>query len=246
MFSGPVGEVSHTSIFGRLDNGRQHLVYQMELTADTDVAMVLPLPVLTPAGEDAVRFTSLEGYPEFFLDLEKQFRKLRESRLSMGTQRGAPLAVREVGAYDASFVPSLADFERMDARFRLSDAIWESLPSYGDYGFVVFRLRSGTRLRVHPMAFSFATREKGRVFFPTVHVHDGEVHPWADFDHHLYVQSDVALPSRERWKWWSSGMMQINIMDVSRTAGIVRGDRDCAVRDQTGELQNADTFVCVE
>jgi hypothetical protein len=40
------------------------------------------------------------------------------------------------------------------------------------------------------MALSFPVREGGKLFFPTVHIHDGKVHPTERFDHTLYAQWD--------------------------------------------------------
>ena len=39
------------------------------------------------------------------------------------------------------------------------------------------------------MAFEFETRLKNEIFFPTVHIHDGEVHKREHFDHTLYLQN---------------------------------------------------------
>lgn len=91
-----------------------------------------------------------------------------------GAPAAAPLRVHEVGSFEASFVPSLADFSRLDARFRLPDGLWEGLPIYADYGFAVFKLKAGER-KVHPMAFEFASRDRRQLFFPTVHIHDGQI-----------------------------------------------------------------------
>jgi hypothetical protein len=43
------------------------------------------------------------------------------------------------------------------------------------------------------MAFEFPRREPALLHFPTVHIHDGQVHPRAHFDHHLYCQPDPGL-----------------------------------------------------
>lgn len=58
---------------------------------------------------------------------------------------------------------------------------------------MVFKLAKGKDQEVHPMAFRFPTRMPETLFFPTVHVHDGEYHETAAFDHTLYCQnkSDV-------------------------------------------------------
>ena len=73
-FSQPVVSVSATNIFARAeDNGRQVVVYSMAIEARTEVAMILPLPVQLPSGENDVRFINLKGYPDFFADLERGF-----------------------------------------------------------------------------------------------------------------------------------------------------------------------------
>ena len=156
-FSQPVELVSDTNIFARSANGRQFLVYSMRYAAATDLAMVLPLPVPPNPPEDAVRFINLERYPAFFDDLSRGFpvrvaRSLSEATLSLS--RGAPkLQVHDVGSFEASFVPRIEDFDRLDERFRIPRDVWDRLPTYHDYGFAVFKLkgtavpRSGTAAR---------------------------------------------------------------------------------------------------
>jgi hypothetical protein len=194
--------VSGTQIFGRVDGAEQLLVYQMTFGAADDIAMVLPLPVAQGHGETAVRFIDLSTFPKFFDALSMLFPSDLEL-LEQSAGRGM-LEVHRVGAFEASYVPSIADFARLDARFRLAPAVWEALPAYRDYGFAVFKLfrpkrglleRIGLRKvepvgpeDVHPMAFAFKTRMLDRIFFPTVHVHDGSVHAEAIFDHTLYCQ----------------------------------------------------------
>jgi hypothetical protein len=94
-----------------------------------------------------------------------------------------------VGAFVASFVPTLADFARLDPRFRIPPGTVDSVPGYSDYGFAVFQLgATNGRSRAHPMAFEFSTRDPERLFFPLLHMHDGQLHPDAAFDHVLYAQ----------------------------------------------------------
>jgi len=45
----------------------------------------------------------------------------------------------------------------------------------------------------HPMAFWFPRADRDRVFFPTLHVHDGALHATAHFDHVLYAQTETPL-----------------------------------------------------
>jgi hypothetical protein len=216
-FTGPIRQVSGTNIFARAtDAQRQLLVYAMKLDATSDVAMVLPIPVPPGAGEEAVRFIDLSDAPEFFAQLSALFPPIPRPALpqrqgEMPLQARA-LVVHQVGDFEASFVPSLEDFDRLDARFRLPKKTWHTLPEYGDYGFAVFKLRMnhhnpGLASRVknalvngrlreplmqpkafHPMAFTFPRRDASKLFFPTVHIHDGEVHAEAEFDHALFMQ----------------------------------------------------------
>ena len=157
-FSQKVISVSSTNIFARAaDHGRQILVYSMSLEAQNDLAMILPLPVKTPAGEKDVQFIDLKGYAEFFDDLVTGFPiqpPTESAHWSHGAQSAskATLAVVQVGDFEASFVPAVRDFSRLDERFRLPDNAWKELPAYADYGFAVFKLKSGAQ-RIHPMLF---------------------------------------------------------------------------------------------
>lgn len=195
MFSQPVVHVGSTRIFARRPApGRQLIAYAMELSAATDVAMVLPMPVPQGSADDAVRFVDLSGHAELFDDLAEAFFPLSlvPAREAAGPiPRSAPqakLIVHRVGAFDASFVPSMGDLGRLDERFRLPDGVLDALPAYADWGFVVFTLRAGAKQKIHPMAFDFPTRHPGAFFFPTVHVHDGSLPSHERFDHHLFFQ----------------------------------------------------------
>ena len=185
--SGPIN-VNGTKIFARATAGRQLLVYAMHLDAPEDMAMILPVPVPVGAGEDTLRFIDLSRWPGFFAALDRCFPEL----VALAPQARSPaptstLTVHTVGAFEASYVPTIADFVRLDPRFRLADRVWQALPMYHDWGFAVFRLRAGAQ-EVHPMAFEFPTRVPGALYFPTVHVHDGRVHRNARFAHTLYFQ----------------------------------------------------------
>src|ERR1700736_6771841 len=135
--SGKVQYVGGTRIFARLkpDVPRgisQYLVYSMSVSTDKDVAMILPLPVSSHA-EDALQFIALDGYPEFFEDMEKGFpmywRSVNEG-IPVDDAPTALLEVHEVGDFIASFVPTLGDFDRLDPCFRLPTGTWDQLPQY--------------------------------------------------------------------------------------------------------------------
>lgn len=187
--------VASTQIFARHAGWRQILVYAMQLSSADEVAMILPLPVAPGTREDAVRFIDLSAYPRLFADLDACFPQPPRpaSRPQAGPNANSSrLRVQQVGAFEASFVPTLADFTRLDPRFRLDDAIWRQLPGYADWGFAVVRLGPG-RQDVHPLALSFPKRFAERLFFPTVHVHNATLRQAAEFNHTLYFQR-VAQP----------------------------------------------------
>jgi hypothetical protein len=183
-------EVSATKIFARMTSpGVQALVYSMNLSSKIDVAMVLPIPVVPRSGEDAVKFVDLTKHASMFADLEALFDDPLPSNGGLFRGGFAPqsrLVVHDVGAFIASYVPSQADFQRLDKRFRMPKVLFDSVPAYADYGFAVFQLKPGKHT-IQPMAFEFPTRES-RLFFPTVHLHDGKWRAQALFDHALYFQ----------------------------------------------------------
>lgn len=111
---------------------------------------------------------------------------------SFALSRSKRLVVHEIGSFVASYVPTRADFARLDPRFRLPDVLFDSVAHYEDYGFAVFQLAPGN-VTVHPMGLQMPTRRPAALFFPTVHVHDGRFHPTAKFDHSLYYQ-DARVP----------------------------------------------------
>lgn len=191
----PRVHVEKTRILARfVEPKRQVLVYSMDLRVGAEVAMILPVPVVPGSGEHALDFVNLEGESDLFDRLDALFEQapLPQKggfRLAPPRQR---LVVHEVGSFVASFVPTESDFDRLDPRFRLPLRLSDVVPAYRDYGFAVFQLKPG-KVRVHPMAFTFETRAPRRLFFPTVHVHDGRMRPRAKFDHALYYQGGSAL-----------------------------------------------------
>jgi hypothetical protein len=241
-FSGSPGVVKlvgKTNIFARAVGSAQRLAYSMNVTADEPVAMILPLPVPPGSAEDAVRFIDLSGYADFFGDLDRGFPPIvipqpaSRGPVSGGMMAVSTLEVHKVGSFEASFVPSLADFARLDERFRISDEVWRALPQYRDWGFAVFKLLdlkkgffSTKPKTIHPMAFEFPRRDTGQLFFPTVHVHDGKVHDKAAFDHTLYYQAANEL-ANELPTWLFRQLSEKpagKFVDVSRSAGLIDGE----------------------
>lgn len=247
-FSRPVAFVGSTKIFARfLDAVNQCVVYEMRLDADEELAMILPIPVDQPAKDDAVKFIDLSNYTAFFKHLAKAFPAAvvpAAEAGSRGMSFGAPpkpLVVQKVGSFDASFVPTIADFSRLDARFRLDSAVWKSLPQYKEFGFAVFKLRKGNQ-QLHPMAFQFPSATPGKLFFPTVHIHDGKVHEREDFDHVLYAQAwrNAVIKGPD---WEESGKSASSVVNTELSKGFVWGDGHLYRKVIIGQSKNQDIIA---
>jgi hypothetical protein len=92
------------------------------------------------------------------------------------------------------------------------------------------------------MAFEFPRANSRAVFFPTVHIHDGEVHEAADFDHELYIQpagADDRLPRG----WEESPMPAADFVNVEKAKGLVDGELHVYRRRLAGRLKNQDLLV---
>lgn len=257
-----VEKVSGTSIFARSanGNGRQILVYSMSLASRIDLAMILPLPVPVGSPEDAVRFISLKEYPDFFQDMKQGFPDyppipegaIRRTLLAPALAR-PKLQVHEVGDFEASYVPTMDNWDRLDERLRIPPGIFDAVPAYREFGFAVFKLKATERAKswfgflggkpaskaIHPMAFEFPRADPDNLFFPTVHVHDGQFHQTADFDHTLYCQ--VKKPDLPGWKR-SAGLVR-SFLSVSQGNGVFEPDQLCYKRDIRGECLNEDILV---
>ena len=244
-FSRPVDRVANTNIFARSGKeGRQFIVYSMTLSAKEDLAMILPIPVPKESKDDAVHFINLEKYPNFFADMLTGFppppAKGRHTLGAVGSA-GEKLPVVEVGSFEASFVPSVKDFDRLDERFRLPTEVWNKLPQYKDYGFTVFKLKKGAKT-IHPMAFDFPRAKPEKLFFPTVHIHDGKVHDTAVFDHLLFCQR-AESETDPILKWEESTQPARFFMKVDKAEGLLDADAHCYKRGIHGRQKNEDMLV---
>ncbi|QDU54133.1 hypothetical protein [Aeoliella mucimassa] len=255
IFSQPVMSVSSTQIFARATSqGTQLLAYQMSYESQDENAMILPLPIRRPVHEGSLRFVDLSDYDDFFDDLTQGF-PFVAPEFSIGCAAfpdetaEAVLEVFEVGNYIASFVPTLGDFERLDERFTLSKEIWEQLPEYANYGFAVFQLAAGS-LKPHPMAFEFEG-PRDSLFFPTLHIHDGEIHELEEFDHEHYLQHagfDSRVHGYRNWdvEDESTGLVRSkypakDFCDIDRTEGLVDGNLLVHRKVIRGSHPNQDT-----
>lgn len=247
-FTLDVEQVAGTRIFARMRApGRQLLVYQMHYAAREPLAMVLPIPVVAGAGDEAVRFIDLEACPDFFDELRFGFPDRRhnlEATLSLDDEvvEQATLQVHDVGAYEASFVPRPQDFARLDERFRLPLDLWLHLKSYADWGFAVFRLKPTTLAQVHPMAFEFPTRHPDWLFFPTLHIHHRRVPALAEFDHELYCQPEPAM----NWHlhpWAESSGPAREFVRCAAALDLLDAGFPCWRATLRGQRQNRDAWL---
>jgi hypothetical protein len=173
------------------------------------------------------------------------------------------LTVHEVGAFEASFVPTVADFARLDRRFSLPPQVWDSLGGYRDWGFAVFKLKhAGAAAKIyHPMAMEFAPIDPAWLFFPTLHVHDGAIHATANFFHSLYCQfsgaAHIDTPGSEAWSepagysktgsmaspWGPSPVPIMGFVDGRRAEGTVNLDDVVYRRALVGQMPNRDQWL---
>ena len=238
----PKVHVSATNIFARITApGVQALAYSMNIKTHMDVAMVLPIPVRPNAGENALRFVDLSAHPNMFGELAGMFElgpPLSRGGVTLRAASRPTLVVHEVGSFIASYVPSRFDFDRLDRRFWLPPVLFHAVPHYKDYGFAVFQLKPGN-VTVHPMAFTFPSRELDRIYFPTVHLHDGRFHSRAKFDHALYYQH----PRVRELGGTFDGDAVAPMTPYKDYTGVVALDRALIRRRLRGRLPNQDTWV---
>ncbi len=228
--------VSKTKIFARSGKeNTQYLVYSMIVKAEKELAMILPLPVAEKTKD--ITFINLEKFPEFFDELANGY----PVALSLGRAKGGDkLAVVEVGSFIASFVPTAKDFSKVDEKFRLPDDVWAKLPQFKDYGFAVFQLKSGEK-NIHPMALSFPRADKKRLYFPTVHVHDGKVAEKDEFDHMMYCQATNGETILE----WEESVQPVELFckKFEKAQGILEGSEHLYRKELKGKHKNEDVWL---
>ena len=92
------------------------------------------------------------------------------------------------------------------------------------------------------MAFQFPSATPDRLFFPTVHIHDGKVHSRAEFDHTLYCQ--LPADSRADLRGWTESAQPAGMFLRPELAGeLIDDDEHCHKLTLKGRLRNRDTWI---
>ncbi|GAB5404111.1 MAG: hypothetical protein Aurels2KO_23420 [Aureliella sp.] len=255
-FAQDVDSVKNTKIFTRLtDKGTQLLAYAMSYESDVPNAMILPVP--TTGREDSLRFIDMSDYEDLFRDLQRGFPALRSVLstalpASANTAVDSPLLkVHTVGSFVASFVPTVDDFDRLDPQFVIPKETWAQVSGYEGYGYAVFQLDENAG-KTHPMAMEFETTLKEKVFFPTLHIHDGQVHEREAFDHYLFAQhagfdSVVGAYDGPKREDASTGMVRSKsaageFVKAEKTSGLIDPNLLLHRKRLRGMLRNEDTL----
>jgi hypothetical protein len=87
---------------------------------------------------------------------------------------------------------------------------------------------------------SSAARSPNRLFFPTLHIHDGQVHDKELFDHTLYFQ---ATRGPLHGGWEESPGLPVTKVKCGLTHGMVRPDMHLYRHQMIGKFTNGDVVV---
>jgi len=81
------------------------------------------------------------------------------------------------------------------------------------------------------------------VFFPTLHIHDGEVHPKERFDHTLYLQASSTNLARGGWS--ESPALAVTNVKCGLTHGMIRPEMHVYQQVMRGKFDNGDVVAKV-
>jgi hypothetical protein len=225
---------------------KQFLVYSMNYRVGEDLAMVLPLPVPVGSKEDAVQFIDLHGYGEFFADLQSGF-PVAASDKRRPLSRSMPSHCRQ---RRSRWFRSAASKRRLCRRsktlrasmlgFACRTGFGTSCPPTKSRG---LRCSSCARMpaRCIRWRLRFLAPIASKLFFPTVHIHDGKVHDTAHFDHSLYCQ--VGSQYGKTTGWEETPQLASAFVKVAATKGIVDGSAHCYRKTILGNQKNQDTWL---
>jgi hypothetical protein len=228
-FSGNLQLVSNTRIFARPENGQEFLAYQFDFAADGPIALTMPLPTPPGTTADAVKFTDLSGYPEFFVDMEKGFPYARDvTGANRKMRAGTP------NAYEGFFYPTLQDLSGLEEDLRIPDEVWSQLVEYNDFGFAVVKISPDVH-PFYPLALQFPMRNPNLLYFPTLHIRNGQAPEEVNFDHDLFCQA--------RAGWLRTYDIASSFMDIDRANGVIDPGERVSRMTVQGMHPNSDILV---
>ena len=189
-----VESVSNTQLYisSSKTKERQLVIYTNKVTSPDSNAMILPVP--NPLSVELLNF---RHYKDIFEDCQKCFRHYDDTRHLYATRSLAcsasdshrpVLPVYTIGSYQASIVPSLDDFDRLNTNIlRVNPEVASLLRKTYDseFGFLVCQLKRGNH-QYHPFAYTHSIHSNRLLFVPTLHYHLGEKGSSADWDHTIY------------------------------------------------------------
>ena len=202
IITSTVNEVAKTRIYVSADeaNRRQLTVYSNYVSSSRENAMILPVP-----NPESIELLNFSNYPAFFEDLANCFQKRIPRGISNTLGFGLvteTLPIYKVGSYQASIVPNLDEFDRLDFHtFKVDPNLYSFLDVHyrkGNFGFIVCSLMAGDHT-YHPFAYTHGMHKSGRLFIPTMHYHPGHTHETGDWDHLIYSPSTTLHDDKYRF-----------------------------------------------
>jgi hypothetical protein len=171
-----------------VERKRQFTVYKNSVMTDYQKNLMI-LPVPHPS---TLKFTDLSNYTDLFEDLEKSF-ALHE--FGMNNSYTPKLNVFDVGSYRVSVAHNVSELNDVnpDEFGPIDDFIKHVMSKYysDNWGFIVCKLRSGSKVKYHPFGYSHQMMNNGKLFVPTRHQHnhqhgENSEESFSDWDHSIY------------------------------------------------------------
>jgi hypothetical protein len=92
------------------------------------------------------------------------------------------------------------------------------------------------------MAFRFPSLNRSRLYFPTVHIHDGEIHDKEEFDHSLFCQITAGDHSSLSNRLESEQLAGA-FMDVEKCEGVIDANEHVYRKLINGRHRNQDIWI---
>lgn len=242
VFSQRPNGIADLTLFGCTREGRQSLAVSLRISAATDLALIVPVPVTPGATETDVRLLSTDGSQSLFDSLASGFVGSAERPHRQDAEEAdAPRTVRYAAAQAmrAYYVPSIADFDQVGPHLRFPEAALASRPEYASYGFYVFELPAGQDVRIVPMAFDFPTRHPEAVYFPTWY---GDP-TWMPEEGHRDIT--VYTQFGERLGWQETRETATRFVNAGASRGLIAPDRTVQRKILFGDGNNEDLLAAL-